>query len=132
MSVFHTGFYVSALILLNIILSVRIILLRRRHKVGIGTGKNLELSLAIRAHANLVEHAPLALILIACVELSLDEKLWVNILGLTLIVARFLHAWGISHRAGTSIGRFAGTFLTFSVGLTGAVIIALQGLGLLR
>ena len=126
MSVFHTGLYAAALVLLNIILSVRIILLRRRHKVGIGTGKNAELSLAVRAHANLVEHAPLVLILIACIELSLDEKVWINVLGITFVTARILHAWGLSHSAGTSLGRFTGTLLTFLVGLAGAVIIALQ------
>lgn len=131
MDVFHTGIYVAALILLNIFLSFRIIVLRRRHRVGIGTAKNPELSLAVRAHANLVEHAPLVLIMIACIELSFDEKIWVHILGSALVLARLLHSWGLSHNAGTSVGRFSGTLLTFIVGLTGAVIIALRAAGLL-
>lgn len=131
MDVFHTGFYVAALILLNIFLSFRIIALRRRHKVGIGTSKNPELSLAVRAHANLTEHAPLLLIMMACIELSFDEKTWVHILGVSLVLARLLHSWGLSHSAGQSFGRFAGTLLTFVVGISAAVIIALRSLGLL-
>lgn len=131
MGVFQSGFYVATIVLLNIGLSFRIIALRRRHRIGIGTAKNPELSLAVRAHSNLVEHAPLALLMIICVEFSFKDHFWVHILGSTLVLARLLHAWGLSHSAGTSFGRFLGTFLTFTVGLVGAVIIAFQAMGLL-
>lgn len=131
MSIFSTGLYTAALVVLNIVLSFRIIALRRQYKIGIGTGKNPQLAQAVRAQANLVEHAPLVLILIASIEISSHGHLWVHILGGSLVLARILHAWGLSNSAGTSFGRFVGTLLTFIVGLTGAVILALKASGLL-
>lgn len=131
MGIFNTGFYAAALVLLNIFLSFRIIVLRRQLRVGIGTGKNPQLSQAVRAHANLVEHAPLVLILLAALELSSVETHWIHILGGALVLGRILHAWGLSHSAGTSFGRFVGTLLTFIVGLSSAVILALKTAGLL-
>lgn len=120
MTPLHTAPYIAALALLGLFLSLRIISLRRRLRVGIGTGKNPELSQAIRAHANLVEHVPLILLMILCLELSKASPALIHTLGGLLLIGRCLHAWGLSNSAGTSPGRFIGMLLTFLVVLVSA------------
>lgn len=77
-------------------LSFRVIRLRRHHKVGLGSGGVDDLERAIRAQANFTEYVPIALILIACLELN-GAPLWlIAILGITLIAGRVTHAKGIN------------------------------------
>ena len=56
--------------LLGVMLSFRVIRIRRKEKIGVGVGGNEELTRAMRAHANLMEYSPFALILIACAEFN--------------------------------------------------------------
>ena len=77
-------------------LSFRVIRLRRHHKVGLGSGGVDDLERAIRAQANFTEYVPIALILMACLELN-GAPLWlIAILGITLIAGRVTHAKGIN------------------------------------
>ena len=77
-------------------LSFRVIRLRRHHKVGLGSGGVDDLERAIRAQANFTEYVPIALILMACLELN-GAPLWlIAILGITLIAGRVIHAKGIN------------------------------------
>lgn len=77
-------------------LSFRVIRLRRHHKVGLGSGGVDDLERAIRAQANFTEYVPIALILMACLELN-GAPLWlIAILGITLIAGRMIHAKGIN------------------------------------
>ena len=63
---------VAALIgLLAVFLTFRVIALRVRFKVNAGDGGHAALAQAIRAHANLLELAPLALLLLAFAEWSI-------------------------------------------------------------
>lgn len=123
-----TAIYAAIIAVLAVALAARIVPLRRRHRIGLGDGGNRELTRAIRIHANLVEHAPLALILMAACELN-DGPTWLlHALGLSLIAGRGLHILGLSRSIGISFGRTAGMALTWSVMLFGAlaaVILAL-------
>ena len=110
----------SALILLG--LSARVVALRRRHQVGIGTGSINTLERAVRAQANFTEYVPLALLVIALLELNGLGAWAVHAFGAVLVLARLLHALGLNRSAGTSMGRFVGTLLTWLVLLAAGVI----------
>jgi uncharacterized membrane protein YecN with MAPEG domain len=71
-------------------LSFGVIRLRRQHKVGLGSGGVDDLERAIRAQANFAEYVPIALILMACLELN-GAPLW-----LIAIPGRVIHAKGIN------------------------------------
>ncbi|NKI34953.1 hypothetical protein HFP89_07225 [Wenzhouxiangella sp. XN79A] len=128
-TLFYAG--LSALILLG--LSARVVALRRKHQVGIGTGAINTLERAVRAQANFTEYVPLALLLIALLELQGVAGAVVHALGALLVIGRVLHALGLNRSAGTSMGRLVGTVLTWLVLLAGGAaalgVALIQGLG---
>ena len=69
----------------------------------------------MRAHGNLIENAPLALLLLGLLELSGLDARWLWGFGSALLAGRLLHAWGLSRRSGTSPGRMFGMALTWAV-----------------
>jgi hypothetical protein len=77
-------------------LSFNVIGLRRKNKVGLGSGGNEDLERAIRAQGNFAEYVPFGLILLACLELNGAVWWLVAILGITLIIGRLIHAIGIN------------------------------------
>lgn len=105
--------YAGLCTLLVIFLAVRVVKWRREHKIGLGHGANLELQQRVRAHANAVENMPLALILLASLELTGVSPYMIHALGATFLLSRLMHAWGISHSSGRSTGRFWGMLLTW-------------------
>lgn len=117
-----TLLYGSILGLLLLTLSVRVIFLRRTHSVGLGAGEKRDLEKAIRAHANLIEYAPLALVLMMLLEQTGAATWQIHALGTTLVVSRHLHAWGLSRHSGTSPGRLIGTTGTMLVILAAAIL----------
>lgn len=117
-----TLLYGSILGVLLLVLSGRVIFLRRTHAVGIGAGDKRDLEKAIRAHANLIEYAPFALVLMALLEQGGAPAWQIHALGGTLVVARHLHAWGLSHHSGVSFGRLLGVTGTLLVILCAAML----------
>ena len=70
-----TAFFASVLALIYIKLSRNIILLRREHKISLGSGKSKDLEKAIRAQANFNEYVPLGLIPVSYTHLTLPTIL---------------------------------------------------------
>lgn len=99
---------------------------RHQHKIGIGDGGDVVLARKIRAHANFIEFVPIALLLLALLELAGLPTPWLWGYGAVLLLARVMHAVGLSRHAGYSLGRFWGTVLTMLVLLA----MALAGLWL--
>lgn len=122
-----TGFYTGLLALLYIVLSINIIRLRWKHKVGIGDGDISELAKAVRVHGNFSEFIPIALILLAAYELSGGASLWLHICGGLLFVGRVFHALGLTKTKGVSRPRQIGVLSTYGViiGLSIANILAI-------
>lgn len=110
-----TGLYAALCALLILALSFRIVGLRRRLKVGIGDGGDAELARAIRAQANAIEYVPLMLVMLLVAENNGAGVVFVHACGAGLVIARVLHAVGLSGSAGTSFGRFWGTLVTWIV-----------------
>ena len=115
-----TGLYASLLILLYFVLSIRIIKLRWRDKVALGTGDSKDLLKAVRIHANFAEYAPIVLILVLMMEVSGAAPWLLHLLGAAFFAGRILHAMGITKTASSSWMRFVGMLSTFLVMLVAA------------
>jgi uncharacterized membrane protein YecN with MAPEG domain len=121
-----TGIYAGICGLLLVVLYVRISQRRLATKIGVGSGGDAELEQRVRAHGNLVESAPFALILLYLIEQTEIGSIYVHALGATFIAARVAHAQGMSTTTGRSAGRFYG-----SLG-TGILLLVMSALLLLR
>ena len=91
-----TSIITAILTAIFIKLSFAVIGLRRKNKVGLGSGGHDDLERAIRAQGNFAEYVPFGIILIACLELNGAPWLLTAIPGITLIVGRLIHAKGIN------------------------------------
>src|SRR5262249_13625363 len=63
--------------------------------VSLGDGGSPDLTVAIRRHANFVEHVPLALLLMALLELNGAGHGLLYVLGTLLVLARLIHPFGL-------------------------------------
>ena len=82
-----------------------------------------------RVQANFTENVPLALLLLVVLELSGTQHSVLHGLGIALLSARLLHAWGMSRNEGANYPRLIGaqgTFLLISMMGVGAIIKSLQ------
>lgn len=91
-----TSIIASILTFIFIKLSFAVIALRRKNKVGLGSGGHEDLERAIRAQGNFAEYVPFGIILIACLELN-GAPWWLAALpGIALVIGRLIHAKGIN------------------------------------
>jgi uncharacterized membrane protein YecN with MAPEG domain len=119
---FVTPLYAALCALLLIVLSVRVIRLRRDHKVGLGDGDQPALRRAIRVQGNFTEYVPLALLLLLLLEVSHQVPAWaLHLLGLLLLAGRLAHALGVSRSGGSGAGRVIGVGCTFAMIIVSAV-----------
>ncbi|RAI57571.1 MAPEG family protein [Roseicella frigidaeris] len=120
-----TSLYAALLAVLVVLLSLRVIRLRQRYHILLGTPHRL-VERAVRAHGNCVEYGPLGLVLLGLLE-GMGLPLWgVHALGTALLAGRVLHAFGISREPEAMRWRVAGMALTFAVlGLGGAALLGL-------
>lgn len=114
--------FASLHVLMMLFLAARVVFHRRSYKIGIGDGGDKHLLRKMRAHGNFVEYVPMALLMLALLELAGLGAIWLWTFGATLLLARGLHAFGLSQRSGVSFGRFWGTVLTWLAlaGMAGA------------
>jgi len=103
-----TALYGALIGLLLVLLTLPISRLRGRLGVGLGDGGHPELARAIRVHANAVEWAVPAILLLLIAELTRAPVWFLHACGIVLIVARIVHALGLSAVSGFSRGRFLG------------------------
>lgn len=113
--------------LLAVILTVNIARLRGKKKINLGDGGDKEMQAAVRAHANLIEFAPLCLLLIYFVSDFHGFRVVAG-LSVVLLVARVLHAGGMLGLIPQ--GRFLGALGTTLVLAVTSVMVVLVGLGL--
>ena len=93
-------------------LSFNVILFRRKFGIGLGDGNQEALQRAIRAQANLTEYAPIALILLACLELN-NAPWWVTaLLATTFVLGRLIHPMGMKDPTSSFGPRVKGMQLT--------------------
>lgn len=124
-----TPLYAGLIGLLLVALSLRVALTRRKERIGIGDNGNKRLSRAIRVQANLVEYAPMALLLMLLAEMQNVSAVVLHSFGIALVLARLGHAWGLSGSIGVTPGRFIGTLVTFGVIVGLATVNIVKALG---
>lgn len=93
-----TALYASLCALLIVKLSMDVIAVRRKHKIGLGDGGNDELQAAIRAQGNATEYIPITLILMFLLENIVVYNWIIHLAGITLLTGRIIHAIGIKHQ----------------------------------
>jgi uncharacterized membrane protein YecN with MAPEG domain len=99
---------------------------RGRLKISLGDGGNQELIVKNRRHMNAVENVPLALLLIALVELNGAPKLWIHVLGVSLLVARVVHPFGLKVDSINEPARIFGAAVTALVTIGAALVLIWQ------
>jgi uncharacterized protein len=125
-AMFVTPLYAGLLTLFFVLLSARVVNLRRR---GIIFGDNGDVAVirVVRAQGNFAEYVPLALLLMGFLEVSRYSIYLLHGLGLTLLIARLLHGFALSFGWQIRFGRVAGAALTFVVLLIEAALCLYQG-----
>ena len=124
-----TGIYAGICGLLLVVLYVRISQRRLVTKIGVGSGGDAELEQRVRAHGNLIEAAPFALILLYLIEQTGLGSMYVHALGALFIAARLAHAQGMSTTTGRSTGRFYGSLGTVILLLLMSVLLIARTVG---
>jgi uncharacterized membrane protein YecN with MAPEG domain len=108
-----TTIYAALLGLLYLTLAYLVVRARDKHSVTLGEGPAGELVQPIRVHANLVEYAPIFLILLLLAELGSSPAWLLHGAGTVFVIGRVLHAMGLTRSAGATFGRYWGTVLTW-------------------
>ena len=117
-----TSVVAAALTIIFVKLSFAVIGLRRKNKVGLGSGGIDDLERAIRAQGNFAEYVPFGIILIACLELNGAPWWLVAMPGITLIIGRLIHAVGINQPPPDFSKRVLGMKFTFYTLITLVVL----------
>jgi uncharacterized membrane protein YecN with MAPEG domain len=92
-----TGLYAGMLALVAIALGIHVGVQRARTGISILHGQDMTLATAIRRHGNFTEAVPLALIMLAALELNGASPALLHGLGAALVVARIAHPLGLKH-----------------------------------
>ena len=121
-----SGLYVALAALLVVVLSARVVLRRIAARVALGDGDDKELRKRIRVQANAIEYLPLALLLLVALEWNQTRPALLHAFGIVLIVARIVHAIGLSISGGASPARLSGTGLTWAVMVAMAALLIWQ------
>lgn len=87
-----TALYASICALLIVFLSLKVIRLRREHRVMLGDGDHADLKAAIRIQGNATEYIPITLILMLLLEWAGAFWWLIHIAGITLVTGRLIHA----------------------------------------
>lgn len=121
-----TGFYAGLLGLILLWLSIRIVTaVRAKAEISYGDGGNPEYTVILRGQGNFVEYVPLILILMAVNELGGTGAAWLHGMGVTLVIARLLHPFGLTNTPGVNPMRFIGTIGTWIVLATASILAVL-------
>jgi uncharacterized membrane protein YecN with MAPEG domain len=115
--------YAAALTLIYIFLAIRVVRARQGARVAIGTGGNPGLARAIRVHGNFAEYVPLALLLLAFLEMQRGPVWLIQALCLCLVAARLVHAYGVSQEKENFRFRTVAVVATFFVLATASLAL---------
>ena len=91
-----TLLYTSLLTILAIFLAFKVGITRGKTNTLLGEGDSSELLQSIRSHGNLMESAPITLILLLLLEMQSVADWKLHLIGSSFFLFRILHAYGIS------------------------------------
>ncbi|WP_417567112.1 MAPEG family protein [Marinobacter sp.] len=119
-----TGVFAAVIGILLLVLSAQVVKFRLKYRKGLGVTDDRDFEVAVRAHANLIEYAPLGLIMLGIAELNGVASGLIYWTGMALVVGRLLHAFGmINGRGGPHKARMVGIMLTWLAILITAVLL---------
>ena len=107
-----TPIYAALLTPILVFLILRVVRLRKMHKIGLGDGDNMDLIRAVRAHGNFVETTPWVLLLMTLLDIQGGNTYLMHFIGIALLAGRLCHLYAI-HK-GTVKLRMAGMMLTMT------------------
>jgi uncharacterized membrane protein YecN with MAPEG domain len=120
--------YAAILAVMFVALSIRVIALRRTSRLPLGFQGDVGLERRVRAQGNFAEYVPLALLLLAFVEMRGAPAWLLHALALVLVAGRLSHAYGVSQLRESFAFRVSGMAMTFTVILCAALAILIQSL----
>jgi uncharacterized membrane protein YecN with MAPEG domain len=115
--------WVGLSLILLLVLSARVVRLRRRHGVALGDAEIPELTQAIRAFGNASEYVPGGLIAIVALAVTGAQPLLIHAVGLILFAGRLVHAVGLSRSGEASLPRAIGVLATWIAYLVAGVAL---------
>lgn len=124
-----TGLYTSLLALVLFALSLRVIALRGGPGLGwlaFGNDRDGLLQRAVRGHANLIEYAPIFILLMLAAELNDSNPLVLHSYGIIFVVARLMHGYCFGFLQHSMILRAGSTVVTLLSILGLAVVILIN------
>lgn len=121
-----SAFMAGVLLIMQMLLTLMVVLGRRRNKQSLGDGGEPGLLRAIRRHGNFAENAAIFLAGFALFEMLGGPRQFLELLCIVFLVARLCHAVGLSMTKTSNFLRVAGAAGTIIVGITlGGRLIAL-------
>ena len=111
-SVQAAALWSGLLLLLMLLLSVRVVLNRRKHKVLLGDGGGSQITLPGRVFGNAAEYVPVGVGALALLAMLGMPVMAVHAVGGVLLAGRLIHAVGLSDKKPT-FGRVLGMALTY-------------------
>lgn len=120
-----TPLYAGLLALLFVLLSLRVVKFRQKG-IPLGDGGDPRMLRVMRGHANFAEYVPLALLMMAILELGRNSIYILHAIGIALILSRVLHGYALSYTTRFRFGRVWGAALTFVVLLVEALMCLWQ------
>ena len=117
------GLYLALTLLIFTVLTLRIVVVRRGHRISLGDGDDKNLRKRIRSHGNFAETAPLALLGLLTLAFLQVPIILIHIFGAAYIIGRLAHAHGMMQRGAIGPGRPLGMVITLSVILGEALTI---------
>ena len=120
-----TPIYIAILGLLLVPITMRVSLFRIKSKILLGTGDDPEMVRRMRGQANFIETVPMALFLLIVMELLGASSAWLNTLGITLVLGRISHYFGLIEVAPMAF-RVFGILATMLTILLGSIWIAID------
>jgi uncharacterized membrane protein YecN with MAPEG domain len=111
------AFWGGLLILFLVVLSARVVLARRKHRVLLGDGGVSQVTVAGRVFGNAAEYVPTGIVALALLAMLDMPVAAIHSIGAVLLAGRLIHAASLNDRKPTP-GRVAGMVLTYLALLT--------------
>ena len=111
-----TALYAALSGFLIIALAANVVRLRLAKKVSLGDGGHKDVSRAIRAHGNTIVYLPLALILMALLEINGGGSTALHSYGILLVGGRVVYSYGmLVPRSSANLARQLGVVTSWLV-----------------
>ena len=117
------GFWSGLLILVLIVLSVRVVMTRRRQRVILGDGGDEVMIVAARRFGNAAEYTPVAMGALVLLALIGWQAWIVHLIGSAFFLGRVVHPLGLAFGKGPPPARVIGMTLTWLPLLAAAVLL---------